>query len=295
MHLVLGHPDDLCCAGVLSRLEARGLEVRIVQEPLATPARLTWRLDAAGVTSSLYPGRPDTEIGGVLVRDTGMLDPEGWDPADHSYMQAEFRAALLAWLASLACPVINRPIASHWYGTGAPMFAWRNLLHRSGLRVPELVVTNDPSEAMAFRRRLAVDRVAGAIYVPLTGAAGYLLGDEEAWERLAVLQKQTPVCISEPHGPVTLACVVGDDVIWDGPPPSEAPDLRLALARFAAAARLAFVEIALAPVRRGTAVVLVEPQPQLEHFTEGARSRILDALAALFVPVSSPDASRIAA
>jgi hypothetical protein len=295
MHLVLGHPDDLCCAGVLSRLEARGLEVRIVAEPLAPPARLTWRLDAGGVTSSLYPGLPDTEIAGVLVRDTGMLDPEGWDPADHAYMQAESRAALLAWLASLACPVINRPIASHWYGMGAPMLAWRNLLHRSGLPLPEMVVTSDPTEAMAFRRRLAVDGVAGAVYVPLTGAAGYLLGDAAAWERLAVLQTRAPVCITEPHGPVTLACVVGDEVIWDGPLPPEAADLQPALARFAAAARLAFVEIALAPVRRGTAVVLVEPQPRLEHFTEGARDRILDAVAALLVPAAAPDAARVAA
>ena len=92
---------------------------------------------------------------------------------------------------------------------------------------------------------------------------------------------------------VTLACVVGDDVIWDGALPPEAPDLQLALVRFAAAARLAFVEIALAPVRRGTAVVQVEPQPRLEHFSEGARNRILDAVAALFV--AGPDSSRIAA
>lgn len=284
MHLLLGHPDDLCCAGVFARLEARGLVVRVVPEPLAPPARLTWHLDAAGVTSSLYPDIPDTEIDGILVRDIGLLDPQGWDPADHAYMQAEFRAAILAWLAGLACPVINRTDAAQWYGAGAPIFAWRTLLHGSGLPLPELVVTSDPDAARAFRCRLARDGVAGAVYVPLTGAAGYLLGDDEAWERLTALQMRTPVCLTEPHGPVTLVCVVGDGVIWDGPLPPEAADLELALSRFAATAGLTFVEIALARVRCGLAVVLVEPQPRLEHFTESARDQILDAIAALLTP-----------
>jgi hypothetical protein len=281
VHLLLGHPEDPCCAGVFNRLEARGLPVRIVAAPLAPPARLTWRLDAAGLTSSLYPKVPDTAIAGVLVRDTGWLEPDGWDATDHAYMQAELRAVTLAWLAGLGCPVINRPDAALWYRAGAPLLAWRALLRRSGLPLPEVVVTSDPAEARAFRCRLAAVGVAGAVYTPLTEAAGYLLADDESWERLAALQARTPVCLAEPHGATTLACIVGDAVIWDRAPPREAVGLEPALLRFAAAAHLAFVEIALAPVRHGLAVVLVETRPRLEHFGLAARACILDALAAL--------------
>jgi hypothetical protein len=288
MYLLLGHPDDLCCAGVWSRLEARGRDVRILSDPLAPPARFTWRLDASGVTSSLFPGTPDIEIAGVLVRDTGWLDPEGWAPADHAYMQAEFRAVLLAWLAGLACPVINRPNAAHWYGVGAPILAWRRALHRAGLPLPRLMVTSDPDEARAFRRRLAADGVAGAVYVPLTGAGGYLLADDEAWDRLALLQARTPVCLTEPHGPVRLACVIGDDVVWDGASDGQWAHLEPALTHFAATAGLTFVEIGVAPVRAGPAVVLVESRPQLERFSAGARERVLDALAARLAPAVAP-------
>lgn len=284
MHLLLGHPDDLCCAGVFAQLEARGLAVRVVPAPLAPPARLTWHLDSAGVTSSLYPDIPDTAIGGVLVRDIGLLDPQGWEPADHAYMQAELSAVILAWLASLSCPVINPPDPSRWYGAGASIFAWRRLLHDAGLLFPEVVVTSDPDAARAFRCRLVRDGVAGAVYVPLTGAAGYLLGDDEAWERVDSLQKRTPVCLTEPHGSVTLACVVGDEVIWNGPLPPKTAELELALLRFAVAARLTFVEIGLSPVRGGLAAVLVEPKPRLEHFTQNAREQILDAIVALLAP-----------
>jgi hypothetical protein len=295
MHLLLGHPDDLCCAGVRSRLEARGCEVRILPEPLAPPTRFAWRLDAGGVTSSLLPGTPDSEIAGVLVRDTGWLDPQGWAPADHAYMQAELRAVMLAWLAGLACPVINRPNAAHWYGVGAPILAWRRLLHRSGLQLPRLMVTSDLDEARAFRQRLAADGVSGAVYVPLTGAAGYLLADDEAWDRLGVLQARTPVCLTEPHGPVTLACVIGSEVVWDGAPDGRWAHLEPALTRFAAAAGLTFVEIGLAPVRAGPAVVLVEPRPRLERFAKDARERVLDALAARLAPALAPVACAVSA
>ncbi len=284
MHLLLGHAEDPCCAGVFARLEARGLSVRIVAAPLAPPARLTWRLDAAGVTSRLYPDAPDTAIAGVLVRDIGWLDPDGWDAADHAYMQAELRAVTLAWLAGLACPVVNRPDAALWYRPDAPLLAWRALLRRSGLLLPEIVVTSDPVEAHAFRRRLATGGVAGAVYTPLTQAAGYLLADDDAWERLGTLQVRAPVCLAEPHGAATLACIVGNAVIWDRMPPPEAAALEPALLRFATAAHLAFVEIALAPVRRGLAVVLVNTLPRLEHFAVPARDRIIDALVALLTP-----------
>ena len=290
MHLLLGHAEDPCCAGVAARLEARGLPLRIVA-PLAPPPRLTWHLDADGLASSLYAGVPDTAIAGVLVRETGWLDPAGWDAADHAYMQAELRAVTLAWLAGLACPVVNRPSAELWYRAGAPLLAWRALLRRSGLPTPEVVVTSDPGEARAFRRRLARDGVGGAVYAPLSGTAGYLLAEDDDWVRLAALQGRAPVCLIEPHGAATLACLVGDAVIWDGAAPPEAVALEPALSRFAAAARLAFVEIALATVRRGLAVVLVSPMPRLERFAEITRARILDALVALLTPASAVTAA----
>ena len=284
MNLLLGQSEDPCCAGVFARLTAQGLPARIVAAPLASPAQLTWRLDATGVVSSLYPDAPDTAITGVLVRDIGWLDPDGWDTADHAYMQAEFRAVTLAWLAGLTCPVINRPDAARWYRPSTPLLAWRRLLRRSGLPLPETVVTSDPSEAAAFRNRLAMAGVAGAIYTPLTEVAGYLLADDEAWERLASLLARAPVCLTEPHGAVTLACIVGDAVIWDRALPPEGVALEPALLRFAAAAQLAFVEIAVAPVRCGLAVVVVNTLPRLEHFALAARNRIIDALVGLLAP-----------
>ncbi len=293
MHLLLGHSEDPCCVGVFARLKAMGLPARVVAAPLAPPAQLTWRLDVDGLCSNLCPHGPDEAITGVLVRDIGRLEPGGWDAADYAYMQAEFHAVTLAWLAGLACPVINRPDAALWYRAGPAFLAWRALLRHFGLLLPEIVLTSDPAEARAFRRRLAASGVDGAVYTPLTDTTGYLLADDDAWDRLAALQIRAPVCLTEPHGASTLACIVGNSVIWDSSPPAEAVVLEPALSRFAATANLAFVEIALASVRRGLAVVLVDPLPRLEHFALAARVRILDALVALLtqegtVPAADP-------
>jgi hypothetical protein len=290
MFLLLGHSNDPCCQGVRAMLAGHDLDARIVDSPLAPPARLTWRLDAGGLTSSLYPNLTDKAIEGVLVRDTGWLDPAAWEEDDFAYMQTELRAVMLAWLNGLKCPVINRPDASQWYRSGVPLVAWRRQLRNAGLKLPEVVITSEPEEAAEFRRRLETDGADGAVYAPLTNAASYLLQDDDAWKRLASLQAHIPVCLTQAHGPAVLACVVGDDVVWNGVPPSEAPAIEAALRRFAAATALTFVEVAIAPVRGEPAVVLVEPRPRLERYSEPARARIVAALVAALRRDAAADA-----
>ena len=293
MHLLLGHADDPCCSGVLARLEARGLPARIVHSPLAAPARLAWRFDAGDPDSrlALFDTPAESAIDSVLVRGTGWLDPAGWDPADHAYMQAEVHAAMLAWLAGLSCPVVNRPDAARWYRARPPLLAWRPLLRRCGLVAADVLVTNDPAEARAFGLRLAAAGQPGAVYTPLTLIAGYPVTSDADWHGLAALQAETPVCLTEPHGAVTAACVIGETVVWDADAPAEARALAPAIRAFAVAAGLACVEVGLAPVRRGLGVVAVDPMPELRHFGAAARERILDGLAGLLVAEPSMTAA----
>jgi hypothetical protein len=272
---------------VLARLAARGLPAHIVASPLAPPARFAWRLDDDGLTSRLdFDGEP-AEVAGVLVRGTAWVDSAGWAPEDHAYVQAEMLAATLAWLAGLPCPVVNRPSAALWYRGRASLLAWRPLLRRCGLDAPDQLITNDPHEARVFGEHLAADGLAGAVYTPLTGDAGYLVATDAAWQGLSDLQERSPVCLSEPHGAARPACIVGGQVFWDEPPPPETRELAPRLARLAAAAGVDFLEVVTAPLRGGPGVVKVEPMPVLEHFAAPTRARILDALTALLAPVAA--------
>ena len=287
VHLLLGDPRDSCCAGVHARLVERGFAVQVVDSPLTPPGRFAWRLDDDGVTSRLELDAEPLEVGGVLVRGIPYLDPTGWAPADHAYMQAELLAATLAWLTTLPCPVVNRPSADTWYRGSGALLAWRPLVRRCGLPGPEQLVTNDPAAARSFGRRLADAGRFGAVYTPLTSSSGYMVADDDTWQGLAELQDRSPVCLTEPHGPPLPACVVGRDVIWDHEPPPETRALEPRLIALAAAADADFLEVVTAPLRDGPGVVLAERTPVLEHFSEPVRGRILDALVELLVPVTA--------
>jgi hypothetical protein len=287
VHLLLGNSADSCCAGVLARLAARGLPAHLVASPLAPPARLVWRLDEHGLMSRLALDDGAAEIAGVLVRGAGWLDPVGWAPEDHAYMQAEILASTLAWLAGLPCPVINRPSAALWYGARASLLDWLPLIRRCGLLVPDQLITNDPTKAREFGQELSADGVAGVIYAPLTGEGSYLVATEAAWQGLASLQERSPVCLREPHGATRPACIVGGQVFWDDDHLPAARSLTHGLGQLAAVSGLGFLEVVTASLRRGIGVVMVEPMPILEHFAPPTRTRILDALTALLAPVAA--------
>jgi hypothetical protein len=285
VYLLFGHPEDPICRGVRNTLQARDYPVRVIENPLAQPSRFSWWLTNERSTSRLNrrndPTIRDDQIAGVLVRSAGWIDPAGWQQEDLVYVQSETQAALVAWLWSLPCPVVNRYPSALWYRSQLPLLSWQRLLRRCVLPALETLVTNVETEARAFRRRLAQQGVPGAVYGPLTSNARYLLTSERDWSGLAAMQGYAPVSLTSPHGPVQPVCVVGRQVVWEGEPADEAAALEQALHRFASAAGLAFVELALAPTSNGIRVIAVEPRPTLAGFGDVAHRRIVEGLADL--------------
>jgi len=277
LHLLLGDPRDLCCLAVREALVERGHETQLLPNPLAQPSRVSLWLDDVRPASSLaWDGQPplrDGDIAAVLVLGPVTVDPAGWKPEDLAYVQAETQAALLAWLWSMDCPVVNRYPAALWYRPRPPLLGWHGLLRRSGLPTLDTVVTNVEAEARAFG-----ERIGGAVYGPLTSDTRYLVTSENDWRGLGALMRVTPACLSPPHGQAQPVCVVGGQVIWDGAPVAE---LEPALCRFAAALGLDCVQLAFASTAAGPVVVAVETRPYLEQFGVAARAEIVDAVVGL--------------
>ena len=233
VHLLLGYLDDPFCLGVRKALQARDFVTLTIANPFANPSRLSWQFDSERSASCLTSDDEqlihDDQIAGVFVRNMGWIDPEGWTAADLAYVHSEAQAALLAWLWSLPCPVVNRFPPAMWYRPQAPLLSWQPLLRRRALPALEMLVTNVDREARDFGQRLALEGAAGAVYGPLNSDARYLLTEERDWNGLAALEDCAPVCLTYPHGPVQFVCVVGDRVVWEGEPSREATAAPMAI------------------------------------------------------------------
>ena len=267
---------------IRTALEVRNYPTRLIANPLEQPSRLAWLLDNEQSTSQLIldeqPPLLSDDITGVFVRSAAWIDPTGWQPDDLAYMQAETQAALLAWLWSLACPVVNRYPSAIWYRPKTPLLSWQRLLRRCGLPTLETLVTNVEDEAAAFRKRLALEGIPGAVYGPLNNDLRYLVTNDDEWNGLAAMQQHTPVCLTYPHGAAQFVCIAGEQTVWEGEPQPELTELEPALQCFASAAGLNFVEFALAPTSQGASVIAVEPFPYFEHFGEAARQKIVEGI-----------------
>jgi hypothetical protein len=285
VHLILGHVDDPFCVDVSKALQSRKLITHAIANPLAHPSCFSWRFDsdrsASRVASDDVPLVHDDQIAGVFVRNIGWIDPEGWTTADLTYVHSEAQAALLAWLWSLPCPVVNRFPPAMWYRPQAPLLFWQPLLRRCALPALEMLVTNVDQEARDFRQRLTLEGAACAVYGPLTSDARYLLTDERDWNGLAALEDCAPVCLTYPHGPVQFVCVAGEMVVWEGEPSREAAFLEPPLRNFAKSVGLSVVELAVASTARGLRVIAVDCDPDLRHFGDASRRTIVDGVADL--------------
>jgi len=80
---------------------------------------------------------PQDRVAGVLTRLAGVAEQElgHIEPADRAYVAAEMTAFLLGWLASLTCPVVNRPTPACLTGPGWGRERWALLAARSGMLV----------------------------------------------------------------------------------------------------------------------------------------------------------------
>jgi hypothetical protein len=284
-YLLLCDQRDGFGASVAAELAARGEQAVVVPNPMAAPATLSWRLDNRESRSSvrLEGGQPidDQGIAGVLVRTVGWVEPAGWAPGDAGYVQGETQAALLAWLWSLDCPVVNRYPAWLWYRPSPPLLFWQATLQSVGLPAAETIVTNEEGRARDFGEGRPVS------YVPLTSGARFVVRSDRDWHGLAAVQAYAPVPLTHLDRVARSVCIVGDEVVWDRRPSAALAGLAPALQAFGATAGLAFVELSLADGRAGPRVVAVETQPRLERFDAGGRARIVEALVRLLRRVPS--------
>jgi hypothetical protein len=133
--LLLSDQNDILCRDLLRALKE--CSVRLVEDFFGESAKVVLRVDSGGTSSVFRLGDgstiSDRDILGVMVRKPLFRPKEGWSLADAGYLHAEKEAALLGWIWSLRCPVINRYGPEMWFGPSDSLDYWGGRLERAGL------------------------------------------------------------------------------------------------------------------------------------------------------------------
>jgi hypothetical protein len=280
MHLLLGGQHDECLIALSEKIRGDGSEVEILAGAFAQSARLSWAFDSSRSRTrlALADGRclNADDIEGVVVRRSGGVERVGWSGEDYSFVEAEHQAALIGWLWSLRCPVVNRLPAAVWFHDRLPLVFWKPALRQSGLSLIDCLLSNIEDDLRAFGRQHA-----GAVYTPLTGDGHYELRDDNSWEQLADIHGRFPLYVTAPNTEVRFACVVGQEIIWATATWAGARNLEPALLQFAAVVGLSFFEIGVIQTTDGPCVTAVNPEPSLARYPVESRAKIIDSLADL--------------
>jgi hypothetical protein len=247
IYVFLGETEDALGRNVRRALEKRGAQVRALSNPFSH--RFSWRLDSTHTSSTVMfedgTCLADSDVLGVFLRRSKTPRTTGAGSEDRSYIQAEIEAAILGWIWSLPCPVINRLPAWLWYNPKPPIQFWNRLLQTSRLRGIDL---DQPESEPGW----------------LSGAGG------------------EPSRIGDSSKGCTRACVVDQVVIWNDVRPEDLDRFETALIGFACRAGLSFVEFVIVKTSEGIRVQEVEPFPDLSRFCLASGRAITEALAKLF-------------
>jgi hypothetical protein len=293
MHLLIGDTQDLVCKSVCLALESAGYRACMVANPMQDPSRFVWRLDTANSSSRVTFENgtvlSGSQISAVLVRRASFLPTGSGDPDDLAYIQEEADAALLAWLWSLDCVVVNRYPPAIWYRRDQPLLLWRHLLERCGLRALDSIVSNSSANAAAYQTAPGSQ----LILVPLTSEGCAFLNADACSDADRVLVNRVPGHFMQPAIDVKRLCVVGPKIVWDGSPYANRDAIEPALGCLGELAGLIFFQMALTRVKDETRVAAVNPYPRLEDFTSNARSEIVAALVSLLTSNLSPNSRKV--
>ena len=148
LHLLLSNQSDILCHDLRRALQGSG--ACLIEDFFGGSAKVALRV-GSGRSSSLSrlangTTISDREILGVIVRKPSFEVRDGWSTGDAKYLYAEKEAALLGWIWSLCCPVINLYTPELWFGPCDSLAYWSGRLEQVGLE-PERSTQGVPSRS----------------------------------------------------------------------------------------------------------------------------------------------------
>jgi hypothetical protein len=272
MYLILGELPPALAESVRSGFDVMGVENLSILD-LFSQLEIVWRLDSASAKFELHleKGRTlgEDQLLGVIALEPSIED--NTEIKEKEYFRAEKRAALLAWLSGLKCPVVNRISPMFAISSHIPLALWRPALTRCGLSAIDAISSNLQSELKRFVSELSDE----CDYVPLSADLCYRVATADDLEGLARLTQFCPIHLTQRGLLTYAACVIDRNVFWNQPAPATLIQMQDRLIQLAAVAKLSMLEIGVLIVGETPRVCSIDPFPKLDRF----RPETCDAIA----------------
>lgn len=192
--LILANEYDYCSYAIYEILKDEKKNVLLIPErDFVSKTSFKWKFNNS-FSGHLQYGSSFlnfSELSGVLMRYVGSWQQSKDVVAeDIVYVASERRAAFLAWLQSLLCPVVNRPLPQTTVGEYPSSFDLFEIINQTGLKTHRTLITNNYQEALDFHK------ICGnkTIYSPLSVSSKYLLSDDDI-EKIKPIIKVLPVSL----------------------------------------------------------------------------------------------------
>lgn len=192
--LILANEYDYCSYAIYEILKDEKKNVLLIPErDFVSKTSFKWKFNNS-FSGHLQYGSSFlnfSELSGLLMRYVGSWQQSKDVVAeDIVYVASERRAAFLAWLQSLLCPVVNRPLPQTTVGEHPSSFDLFEIINQTGLKTHRTLITNNYQEALDFHK------ICGnkTIYSPLSVSSKYLLSDDDI-EKIKPIIKVLPVSL----------------------------------------------------------------------------------------------------
>jgi hypothetical protein len=260
--LVLAHIGDDTAVEVALRLHRRvgPARVRIITpEELVLAPSWAHVIDEAGVRTRIHLangeviGDPQPVAVFNRLRFAAAIQFDGAATADREYATMELHALLLSWLASLPCPVVNRPSPRGLGGDDRTTLEWLRIASRAGLPVRAMRATTDG-------RVLAVAAWPSRPYAMRGSPDPGQAGDEVIGDAVVLPRGRRPAVFAQALEPARARLlVVGGRVFADPILQADLEVLEAGALRLAAACDTALLALTLA--RSGERRGVHQPDP----------------------------------
>lgn len=272
---------------LLNRLPARGFHpIYAAENRVGNGLSISWTFEDEPTSASDSMTVDGVEVrldsvDAVANRSMGTVPPVGLEPADRTYMVAEWLALVNGLTNRLTCPVVNRLRPTLWF---APILGPMDLpLHiGTSFQVAEThVIAAGPGDP--WGDDLGDGASSGLVYQPVSQLSTYGLEGEEQREALRTVAGLLPVSIRSRQARAAVqVLVIGDSVfVPDGGARRASADLSDLEERAIRAARglgLAVCELRVSRCEGEWRCELASALPMLESYPAALRPRIVDEL-----------------